>query len=72
MGTTALKAAVAPMSLEAELRKLRERQGVVASEPQPMTQAVSYLQQPCSRTGCRCANPRTARFCRRCGLEIAA
>lgn len=71
MGTNALKAAVAPLSLEAELRKLRERQGIVGPAP-PSQPAIAYAQRACSYEACRCPNPREARFCRRCGREIAA
>jgi hypothetical protein len=68
LGTNALKTPVAPVSLETELRKLRERlhRGQVREGP------VRVMHQPCANDTCRCANPEGARFCRRCGRELAA
>jgi hypothetical protein len=68
LGTNALKSPVVAVSLETELGKLRERlqEGPVQSGP------ARVLQQPCGNDVCRCANPQGARFCRRCGQELAA
>jgi hypothetical protein len=63
MGTNALKAPVSPLSLEEELRKFRHREFLVSGDPE---------RRPCAADTCRCLNPRRARFCRRCGREIAA
>jgi hypothetical protein len=62
LGTNALKAPVAPLSLEAELRKFRHRE-LPVSDPDD---------RPCVADMCRCLNPRRARFCRRCGREMIA
>src|SRR5689334_23915715 len=69
LGTNALKTPVAAVSLETELKELRERM-----HPQEHVREgagpVSY--EPCANGTCRCANPQGARFCRRCGRELAA
>jgi hypothetical protein len=62
MGTNALQSPVATLSLEAELRKFRQRELLAGGEPED---------RPCGAESCRCPNPRSARFCRRCGREIA-
>jgi hypothetical protein len=66
MGTNALKAPVAPLSLEAELRKFRQREMLL------LAGGSGPDDRPCASNMCRCLNPRQARFCRRCGSEIAA
>jgi hypothetical protein len=63
MGTNALNSPVAPLTLESELRRLRQRMLVMSRQSDD---------RPCAAESCRCPNPRDARFCRRCGREIAA
>jgi hypothetical protein len=63
MGTNALKSAVAPLSLEAELRKLWER----IMPPKEKVPPVAQPARVCPGDACRCPNPHTALFCRRCG-----
>jgi hypothetical protein len=58
LGTNAINLPVAQLSLEAELRKLRD------------CQAAFTPQLPCPSDTCRAQNPRDARFCRRCGRAI--
>lgn len=56
LGTNALKTSVAPLSIEQELRKLRERASGLRA---------------CAENSCRCENPVSAQYCRRCGAALA-
>ena len=67
LGTNALKVAVAPVSLEAELRKMWERIMPPKEEAEPVAVAVAAPGRVCPDNACLCPNPRTALFCRRCG-----
>ena len=77
MGTNALKAAVAPVSLEAELRRLQERVAKAQealTPPAPGTvgarkRATKHAR--CAAILCRAENPASAQFCRRCGRVIS-
>jgi hypothetical protein len=58
LGTNSLKIAVAPLSLEAELQKLRDRTAPAPVPAEPLA---------CRNEICRCPNPDGAQYCRRCG-----
>jgi hypothetical protein len=66
LGTNALNSPVAPVSLETELQNLSDRQavatGYIIAHPPLLV---------CKNGTCRCHNPGEARFCRRCGNEMA-
>src|SRR6185437_12947861 len=63
LGTNALRSTVAPLTLETELVKLKRRlEGPEESTPD---------KGRCANRSCQCGNPLGARFCRRCGIELA-
>ncbi len=66
LGTNAINLPVAALSMEAELRKLRERMTGVMEHAVP---AIA-LEFACPAESCRARNPRGARFCRRCGRAV--
>jgi hypothetical protein len=59
LGTNALPSPVAPLALESELKKLRDRLGLPAPAP-----------RRCRVGGCGAANAQDAEFCRRCGSPL--
>lgn len=75
LGTNALNTAVAPVSLEVEQHRLRERLARKAEEdarPRPPSGGGSTVPAKagvwrCANAQCQGENPRSARFCRRCG-----
>ena len=71
LGTNAIHVAVAPVSLEAELRRLRER--MEPPEPADRMAQEPDISEPvrCVNAKCHGRNPTLARFCRRCGKVLA-
>lgn len=67
LGTNAINLPMAPVSLETELRKLRERQGGVIRH-----HAGAVTDVACGNATCRAVNASDARYCRRCGADLAA
>ena len=68
LGTNALKSGVAPLDLEAEKERLRDRLANRTHEP-------AGAQRPrhvrtCARPACKSRNPAAAIFCRRCGNKL--
>ena len=57
LGTNALRTAVAPLTVETEVGKFRERQGLPSG-------------RQCSNGACKCVNPGPAQYCRRCGALV--
>ena len=83
MGTNAINLAVAPVSLEVERQRLRDRLAQKAEEearraparaPAPAAQMRPRPPEPavrnCAAALCKTENPPTARFCRRCGKVL--
>ena len=85
LGTNAIHIAVSPVSLEAELERMRERDAQkvaqkaaqIAALPRsappaapPRTRAGGGVRH-CVNHQCRNRNPSLARFCRRCGKILA-
>ena len=75
LGTNAIHIAVSPVSLEAELERLRERIAQKAAlsragmPPRPRGRVATTVRQ-CVNHQCRNRNPPAARFCRRCGKVL--
>jgi hypothetical protein len=77
LGTDAINIAVAPVSLETELRRLRERLAPAVpaepARPPPRNRVVTAaVSRDCRTAGCRARNPVSATFCRRCGKVLPA
>jgi hypothetical protein len=71
LGTNAINLPVAPVDLEAELKKLRERMKNPPSVPAALAAASAPMDLPtCANGMCESTNPIVARFCRRCGAPI--
>jgi hypothetical protein len=75
LGTNAINTPVAPVSLEVELKRFRERTAAEA-EPEPEMRSVPPLAKVaanvfCTQNRCRARNAVTALFCRRCGAKLA-
>jgi hypothetical protein len=68
MGTNAINSPVSGVTLEHELARLRERQGMAARS---RTGVHAHRVRPCRTEGCGLPNPAAARFCRRCGAVLA-
>src|SRR5437867_10326959 len=68
LGTNAIHIAVSPVSLEAELGRLRERTAPGAEMVRPPP---PHRHRQCANYQCRDRNPSAARFCRRCGKVLA-
>ena len=68
LGTNAIHIAVAPVSLEAERQRLRERLAQNDDKPRPSRDVVT---RRCANDQCGKGNPNAARFCRRCGKVLA-
>jgi hypothetical protein len=72
LGTNALQSPVAPVSLEAQIQKLRDR----LSTPPPFAAVVRAPEPPpvvvrhCRNERCQTRNPAAAQFCRRCGSAV--
>jgi hypothetical protein len=85
LGTNAIHIAVSPVSLEAELGRLRERLAPKPQEAPAKPQAVlapaavspqqervaAETWRECAVKHCRARNAADARFCRRCGKVLA-
>jgi hypothetical protein len=79
MGTNAINVAVAPVSLETERQRLRDRLAQKAEEARRAEAATPGKHQrppelavrECGTALCKTRNPGTARFCRRCGKVLA-
>jgi ribosomal protein L40E len=68
LGTNVLKAGVAPLDLEEERQRLRER---LANTPQaPAAEPRHRHVRTCARPACKSRNPAAATFCRRCGNKL--
>jgi hypothetical protein len=68
LGTNAISTPVAPVSLEVERRRFRERVGAASeSEFIEPTRCEVFCTQRC----CRARNAHDAAFCRRCGAKLA-
>jgi hypothetical protein len=75
LGTNAINLAVAPVSLEHERQRLRERlvkAAELAPAPKPPARRPPQAAVVCVCANARCkgSNPATARFCRRCGKAM--
>ncbi|HWE93717.1 MAG TPA: DnaJ family domain-containing protein [Tepidisphaeraceae bacterium] len=72
LGANALQSPVAPLSLEAQIQKLRDR----LSTPPPFATVVRAPEPPpvvvrhCRNERCQTRNPAAAQFCRRCGSAV--
>ncbi|MDB5174774.1 MAG: DnaJ-like, subfamily protein [Phycisphaerales bacterium] len=72
LGTNALQSPVAPLSLDVQLQKLRDR----LTAPPPFATVVRLPDPPpvaarrCAKKGCETSNPVSAQFCRRCGASM--
>lgn len=77
LGTNALSAPVAAVSLEGELRRLRERGAVpvlpIHPPPPPAVRPAPAARiRTCVVPACGMRNPLSARFCRRCGALLGS
>ena len=78
MGTNALNVAVAPLSLDRELERFRERTAPrpvlppAAPPPLPTAPRAEVAIRNCANPACKTRNPATAKFCRRCGKVLGA
>jgi hypothetical protein len=71
LGTNAINSPVNGVTLEEELRRLRERQRMaVAVTTRFETAARAVADRHCRTEGCGLHNPGSARFCRRCGAVL--
>jgi hypothetical protein len=68
LGTNAINLPVMRVSEEGELRRLRER--LATPRPQAAAPAIGEIRQ-CANRACKSRNPAPARYCRRCGTELA-
>jgi hypothetical protein len=68
MGTNAINSPVSGATLEHELARLREREGMAA---RGRAGVHAHQVRPCRTDGCGLSNPAAARFCRRCGAVLA-
>lgn len=72
LGTNAINVPVAPVDLETELKRLRERNTSGAAprvvEPPPLPSVALLLH--CRNRLCETRHPPSARFCRRCGAAL--
>ena len=84
LGTNAINIAVSPVSRDEERQRLherlarkaeRERRAAVTAAPAARAREwrtdTAQDSRPCANDQCRSHNPRTARFCRRCGNVLA-
>ena len=70
LGTNALKTGVAPLDLEAEKQRLRDRRATASqAQASPGGQVQRWVRQ-CVHPACKSRNPASARFCRRCGKRL--
>jgi hypothetical protein len=76
MGTTAINTPVAPVSLEVERQRFRERMGERAQEAEsaPAHRALPAAKgiRHCHHKDCRSRNAAKARYCRVCGRKLVA
>jgi hypothetical protein len=73
LGTNALPGAVAPVSLEEELQRWRERVAAQSPQAAPSHRRVAGAGsgiRTCRNPACKTRDPGTARYCRRCGAGI--
>ena len=74
LGTNAINNPVAPVSLEAERRRFRERTAAAAAEsaaaPAEVAPPVPAGIRHCTNKACKSRNASTARFCRTCGKKL--
>jgi hypothetical protein len=73
LGTNAINTPVAPVSLEAERKRFRERVGTEALEsvPPAVRSAPAGIRH-CQHNDCKSRNAAAARFCRVCGGRLSA
>jgi hypothetical protein len=72
LGTNAINNPVAPVSLEAERRRWRERTAATEAEPPPapLSSPSPAGMRLCTHDGCKSRNASGARFCRVCGRKL--
>jgi DnaJ homologue, subfamily C, member 28, conserved domain len=71
LGTNALNAPFAPLSVEKEKQRFWQRLLTRGQEEKPPGGQWKTWVRHCARPACRSRNPATARFCRRCGMQLA-
>ena len=74
LGTNAINhAPIAPLSLERERQRFRERTAVTESEESELTEAPRRVTgiRHCAYKDCKSRNAANARFCRVCGRKLA-
>ena len=78
LGTNAINNPIAPVSLDAERRRFRERTAAAAgAEPDPTAATTAVAPHAagirhCTHKDCKSRNAATARFCRVCGRKLVA
>ena len=71
LGTNAINVPVAPVSLEAERKRFRERVGTEALEPVPPAARTAPAGiRHCQHNDCKSRNAADARYCRVCGRRL--
>lgn len=72
LGTNAINIPVVPVDLEAELKRLRERNvsGKMPHVVEPPPLPAALLLVRCSNRLCETRHPPAARYCRRCGWAL--
>jgi hypothetical protein len=71
LGTNAIPTPVAPVSLEVERQRFRERMDAAEPDVMPPPVAKHARNVFCAQQRCRARNAITAAFCRRCGAKLA-